>query len=124
MPSRLSRRKLAKHTAQLIVDGDSKVFDQLAALLVAENRTQEAALVVRDIEEQLAQLGHLVVRVETAHELDDATKNTIKQMFNEQTVYIEEIIRPELIGGVRLSTPTKRLDKTVLKKLNDLRSMS
>jgi F0F1-type ATP synthase delta subunit len=124
MPTRLPRRKLAKHSARLIIEGKTEIFDQLAALLVSEHRTQEASLLVRDIEDQLAELGHIVVRVESAKPIDEATRTSIRQLFDGQMVYIEETVRPELIGGIRLSTPTKRLDRTVLKKLNDLRSMS
>lgn len=37
-------------------------------------------------------------------------------------VRLREIIRSELIGGVKITTPTQVMDATVLKKLNDLRA--
>lgn len=37
-------------------------------------------------------------------------------------VRLREIIRSELIGGVKITTPTQVMDVTVLKKLNDLRA--
>lgn len=37
-------------------------------------------------------------------------------------VRLREIIRSELIGGVKITTPTQVLDATIAKKLNDLRA--
>ena len=37
-------------------------------------------------------------------------------------VYLREIIRSELIGGVKITTPTQVMDATIAKKLNDLRA--
>lgn len=37
-------------------------------------------------------------------------------------VRLREIIRSELIGGVKITTPTQMMDATIAKKLNDLRA--
>ena len=37
-------------------------------------------------------------------------------------VHLREIIRSELIGGVKITTPTQVMDATIAKKLNDLRA--
>ena len=37
-------------------------------------------------------------------------------------VRLREIIRSELIGGVKITTPTQMMDVTIAKKLNDLRA--
>lgn len=37
-------------------------------------------------------------------------------------VRLREIIRSELIGGVKITTPTQVMDATIAKKLNDLRA--
>ncbi|QHU93762.1 hypothetical protein GWK78_01805 [Candidatus Saccharibacteria bacterium oral taxon 488] len=37
-------------------------------------------------------------------------------------VRLREIIRSELIGGVKITTPTQVIDATIAKKLNDLRA--
>ena len=37
-------------------------------------------------------------------------------------VRLREIIRSELIGGVKIATPTQVMDATIAKKLNDLRA--
>ena len=123
MAGRLSRRKLAIHAAERLIAGDSAVVDELAALLIDERREREADLLVRDIEDQLAQRGEMVVVVEAARTIDSDTKRQIEQLFPGKNVSIREVIRPELIGGFRLMTPTQLLDISLAKKLTDLRAM-
>jgi len=121
MSSGLSRRKIAKHVAEEIVAGRDAVIDELAALLVAEGREREAETLVRDIEFHLGELGTLVVAVETARTLEAATKREIERMFAGKTVVIREVVRPELVGGVRIITPSQLLDQTIAHQLNKLR---
>lgn len=123
MAGRLSRRKLAIHAAERLIADDSAVVDELAALLIDERREREADLLVRDIEDQLAQRGEMVVVVEAARTIDSDTKRQIEQLFPGKNVSIREVIRPELIGGFRLMTPTQLLDISLAKKLSDLRAM-
>lgn len=123
MAGRLSRRKLAIHAAERLIAGDSAVVDELAALLIDERREREADLLVRDIEDQLAQRGEMVVVVEAARTIDSDTKRQIEQLFPGKNVSIREVIRPELIGGFRLMTPAQLLDISLAKKLSDLRAM-
>ena len=121
MASRLSRRTLAKFAADELLAGNEQVLDQLAALLVEEQREREADILVRDIEAQLADAGHVVVRVETAHSLDASSKRDIEAMLGDKTVHIQETVKPELIGGLRIETPTQALDQTIARKLETLR---
>ena len=121
MTSRLSRRTLAKFAADELMAGNEQVLDQLAALLVEEQREREADILVRDIEAQLAEAGHEVVRVETAHPLDVSTRRDIEALFDDKKVYMQEIVKPELIGGLRITTSTQALDQTIARKLEMLR---
>ena len=121
MTSRLSRRTLAKFAADELLAGNEQVLDQLAALLVEEQREREADILVRDIEAQLAETGHEVVRVETAHPLDVSTRRDIEALFDDKKVYMQEIVKPELIGGLRITTSTQALDQTIARKLEMLR---
>ena len=121
MTSRLSRRTLAKFAADELLAGNEQVLDQLAALLVEEQREREADILVRDIEAQLAEAGHEVVRVETAHPLDVSTRRDIEALFDDKKVYMQEIVKPELIGGLRITTSTQALDQTIARKLEMLR---
>ena len=122
MAGRLSRRALATFVAKELLAGNDQVIDWLAALLIEERREREADLLVRDIESILADSGQMIVRVDTARPLDVATKKEIESMFDQHEVHIKETVRPELIGGVKITTPTQSLDRTIAKKLEMLRT--
>ena len=123
MPSRLSRRKLSSYVAKQLVNDNQQIIDELAALLIDEGREREADLLIKDVENQLVELGVMVVTVESAHGIDDSLKHKIKEIFPKTTVFIREIIDPELIAGCRVTTPSQVLDQTVAKKLNNLKTM-
>lgn len=122
MAGRLSRRALATFVAKELLAGNDQVIDWLAALLIEERREREADLLVRDIESILADSGQMIVQVDTARPLDAATKQEIELMFDQHEVHIKETVRPELIGGVKITTPTQSLDRTIAKKLEMLRT--
>ena len=122
MAGRLSRRALATFVAKELLAGNDQIIDWLAALLIEERREREADLLVRDIESILADSGQMIVQVDTAHPLDVATKKEIESMFDQHKVHIKETVRPELIGGVKITTPTQSLDRTIAKKLEMLRT--
>ena len=122
MAGRLSRRALATFVAKELLAGNDQVIDWLAALLIEERREREADLLVRDIESILADSGQMIVQVDTARPLDVATKKEIESMFDQHEVHIKETVRPELIGGVKITTPTQSLDRTIAKKLEILRT--
>lgn len=122
MAGRLSRRALATFVAKELLAGNDQVIDWLAALLIEERREREADLLVRDIESILADSGQMIVQVDTARPLDVATKKEIESMFDQHEVHIKETVRPEIIGGVKITTPTQSLDRTIAKKLEMLRT--
>ena len=122
MAGRLSRRALATFVAKELLAGNDQIIDWLAALLIEERREREADLLVRDIESILADSGQMIVKVDTARPLDVATKQEIESIFDQHEVHIKETVRPELIGGVKITTPTQSLDRTIAKKLEMLRT--
>lgn len=123
MSVRLSRQKLARYAAERLLDGDAAVVDELAALLVSEGRQRELELLVRDIESAMAQRGTVVATVESARALDAATRRAIEGLLSKHDqVRLREVVRPELIGGVKVTTPTQAMDATIAKKLHTLRA--
>ena len=124
MPARTSRRKLARYVAERLMDNDVTVVDEVAALLSHEKRQREVDLLVRDIQAELAERGLTVATVESARSLTDEARSAIMTLLKkpQTVVQLSEVVRPELIGGFKLRTPTATLDATVLKKLNDLRA--
>lgn len=120
---RVSRRTLARYAAERLLDGDAKVMDELAALLVSEGRQRELDLLVRDIESAMAERGTVVATVESARALDAATRRTIEELLGGAAqIHLREVVRPELIGGVKVTTPTQAMDATIAKKLHTLRA--
>lgn len=124
MPARTSRRKLARYVAERLMDNDVTVVDEVAALLSHEKRQREVDLLVRDIQAELAERGLTVATVESARALTDEARSAIMTLLKkpQTVVQLGEVVRPELIGGFKLRTPTATLDATIAKKLNDLRA--
>lgn len=126
----VSRRKLAKYAAEQIIAGNDTIVEEIASLLVYENRQRDIELLVRDVEAELAEHGEIVASVESARKLDVDTKREIEKYLmsvvsannNKSKVTLKESIDPTLIGGFKLRTPTATLDATIAKKLNDLRA--
>lgn len=124
MSARTSRRKLARYVAERLMDNDVTVVDEVAALLSHEKRQREVDLLVRDIQAELAERGLTVATVESARALTDEARSAIMTLLKkpQTAVQLSEVVRPELIGGFKLRTPTATLDATIAKKLNDLRA--
>ncbi len=124
MPARTSRRKLARYVAERLMDNDVTVVDEVVALLSHEKRQREVDLLVRDIQTELAERGLTVTTVESARALTDEARSAIMTLLKkpQTVVQLSEVVRPELIGGFKLRTPTATLDATIAKKLNDLRA--
>lgn len=124
MPARTSRRKLARYVAERLMNNDVTVVDEVAALLSHENCQREVDLLVRDIQAELAERGLTVATVESARALTDEARSAIMTLLKkpQTVVQLSEVVRPELIGGFKLRTPTATLDATIAKKLNDLRA--
>lgn len=122
MTIRLSRRKLARYTAERILAGDSSIIAKLAALIVEERREREIDLLVLDIEEQLASRGLVVATVESATSLSEALRQSVIGFLGGDEMRLREVVRPELIGGVRIASPTQEFDGTIAKKLYELKS--
>ena len=123
MPGRISRRKLATHTAEKLIKGDGKkALGELAAFLVENRRTDEAELLIRDIEQELADHGLVVADITTARPLSDSLKNDIKNLVGGKTLQVREIIDESVLGGVRVDIPGKRFDGTIRRKLTALKA--
>ena len=76
----VSRRKLAKYAAEQLLAGNDAVLEEIAGFLVHEKQEREVELLARDIEVELAERGTVVATVESARELDEATKSAIKKL--------------------------------------------
>jgi F0F1-type ATP synthase delta subunit len=125
MAARLSRRKIAVFVTNKILAGNHQaheVMRELAAYLVTERRTRELDLIVRDIEEMLADSGVIVADVASARPLSDAMKAEVTVMLGATSVQLRESVDEALLGGIRIDTPGKRFDGTIRHKLTALRA--
>ncbi|NCU37864.1 hypothetical protein EOL96_02285 [Candidatus Saccharibacteria bacterium] len=123
MQTKLSRRKIADYVAQQLTAGESveTLVMQVAAYLIESRRVREVDLVVRAIEDALMRRSVTVATVTSAQSLDESMRATITQLLNAPTVHLREQVDPAVIGGVRIVTPTSRLDQTIIRKLLALR---
>lgn len=128
MAQRLSRRMLASYIADELMQGADrkKLVRQIAAYLVETRRTNEAPLLVRDIEDALSDRGHVLARVTTARPLSGQLKQELTQMIKgnqaAETVEIVTDTDPSLLGGVRVETPGFEYDNTLHRRLLALKS--
>lgn len=125
MAARLSRRKIALFVADKLLASKTSADEalrELAAYLVATRRTRELDLIVRDIEEVLADNGIVMANVTSARPLDAAVKAEITKMLDAKEVQLRESVDETLLGGIRIDTPGKRFDGTIRHKLNALRA--
>jgi F0F1-type ATP synthase delta subunit len=124
MASRISRRKLAGYIVDELKAGISvkEAIAEVAAYLVDTRRTREYELVVRDIEEVLAERGTVVADVTTAHPLSAALRHEITTLLHADDVQLRETVDIDVLGGVRIDIPGQRYDGTIRRKLNALRA--
>lgn len=123
MAQKISRRKLAGFVADGIIRGDgiSALLTPLAAHLIDSRRTREADLVVRAIEDELEARGVTIATVVSARGLDAEMRQAIESLLDADTLKVREIIDPSVLGGVRIDTPSTRLDATIKYRLAVLR---
>lgn len=121
MSQRISRTKLARYVASELLLGRRAVIRELAAYLVDTGRTAEIDLVVRAIYAELESAGVVMADVTTAHRLDQAAHQAIKQLTGAKQLELHQSISSDVLGGIRVSTPTRVLDATLQNRLMKLR---
>ena len=124
MPGRLSRRKIAAFVAEKLIAGNSvaTAIKEAAAYLVETKRTSERELLVRDIEDILAEKGVVIADVTSAHPLSDTLRSEVRTLIGAKELHLRESIDTSVLGGVRIDMPGTRFDGTVQRKLNALRA--
>ena len=125
MAQAISRRKIAQYAAKQITAGKTEAsIQEIAAYLVQTGREREADLIVRDIEMQLASSGTVLAKVTTAHPLSAQLRQSVQALIAAHTVYINEVIDPTILGGIRVELPGKQFDGTLRHKLTMLNELT
>lgn len=124
MTGKLSRRKIAEYVAAQTRDGQvpAHVVQEVAAYLTESRRERELPLLVRSIEEILADQGVVVATVTTAHPLSEQLRAEVEAQIGADKTYLREVVDPSVVGGVRLQTPDASYDATLAHKLKALRA--
>lgn len=129
---RISRRVIARTIAEKLVQEPARQdhwVRALAAYLVEANRTNDAELIVNDIEHELyVQDGRLLVKVTSARSLTSEVRKTLTALLTDHTkakqVLVTEAVDPALIGGLVATTADAELDASVRTKLNKLATIN
>jgi len=124
MPSRISRRKIAAFVADKLIAGvpADKAVQEAAAYLIESKRTSERELLVRDIEDVLAEKGIVVADVTSANPLSDTLRSEIRTLIGAKELHLRESTDAAVLGGVRVDMPGARFDGTIQRKINALRA--
>jgi F0F1-type ATP synthase delta subunit len=125
------RHKLAQAIADKTLDkGVNKAYSRkVAAYLLSERRVSELDSILRDVQSDWAEAGHVEVIAESAHPLTPAIRKDItaqiKRVYPKaQEIVINEVLDESVIGGVRLSLAHDQLDLSVEHKLDTFKQLT
>lgn len=117
----LSRTKIANYAADQLQAGNSEVVRDIAAYLVETGRTREAEPIVRTILDRLEQDGIVLADVTSVSGIDETIKSELMRLVGARQLELREHVDPAVLGGIRLETPSRRLDGTYAHRLTQLR---
>ena len=128
MSRRLSRREMANYAIAQLLKGVSikPLARKLAAALIESGRAKESDLLISDISSELESRGKLAqVEISSANALDKQLVKSLVELAKDRTDSAEALVKsrvePNLIGGFRLETATKVWDKTIKRRLSDIK---
>lgn len=124
----LSRRSLARYAAERLTRGQApaKLAKELVVALVTSRRQNEVELLLGDIAYELENRGLLAsATVTSATALNPSLRrqlvSQIKKLAHVKDVALHSQIDKKVIGGVRIDTAKHSWDKTILRKLTDIK---
>lgn len=121
---KISRRKLARFVAEQLQAGQADdVIKQAAAYMIETKQKHSIDLLVRDVEDILADSGTFVADITSARKLSQEETDVIKQLLGAKKLHVRENIDPSVLGGVKIETAGKRLDATLKHKLDVLKEI-
>jgi F0F1-type ATP synthase delta subunit len=129
--AKLSRRSLAIYGADQLLANKTpgKVAKELASVLVASRRQNQAEQLVDDIAWELEKRGRMAnAQVTSARALSDALRKQvtthIKTAAKVQQVILNEVVDQSVIGGLKIDTAIHSWDKTLRRKLTQIREVA
>lgn len=129
--NKISRRSLARYAADELLAGKSAkiVAKSLAAVMVETGHAGSSQFIVDDIAAELECRGVLSVgRVTSASiltaQLRQALTGQLKKATGAGSVLLEERIDKSVIGGLRVETANRVWDRTIARKLQQLKEIT
>lgn len=129
-PMKASRTRLARLIAdKTLKQGVSRRFNkEVAAYLLSEHRTNELDSLIRDVQADWAEAGHVEVVTRSAHALTGPVKDDIRREVKKvhpgaKQIVINEVVDPYIVAGVRLNLPDRELDLDARTKLNRFKQL-
>jgi F-type H+-transporting ATPase subunit delta len=126
----LSRRQLAVYAADQLLDNarPAKIARELAAILIISRRANQAGLLADDIGWELERRGRAAnATVVSAHTLSEQLRKDItahvKKAAGVKEVIINQTVDPSVLGGVRIETAAHSWDKTLSRKLTEIKEV-
>jgi F0F1-type ATP synthase delta subunit len=126
-----SRTRISQTIADRTIKGSSgkDVSKQVAAYLLTEHRVNDLSSILRDVQQDWANEGHVEVLAASAHPLTVAIKADISKEIQRlyptaKKVIVTEVYDPEIIGSVKLSLANQQLDMSVEAKLNRFKQLT
>lgn len=103
-------------------DASKLVPEQIAAYLLAEQRTRDLTAIMREVSRlRYEQEGIIEVTATSAHALPHGIEDSVKEIFKAKAAVIDSEIDKSVIGGVRLSAGDRQIDMTVARQLQDFK---
>lgn len=102
---------------------------EIAAYLLTERRVNELDSIVRDVQADWAEAGHVEVLASSANPLTATVRADIARLVKDlmpaaKRVLVTEVHDPDLIGGLRLNLADRQLDLSVQAKLNKFKQLA
>jgi F-type H+-transporting ATPase subunit delta len=120
----ISRRKLARFVADSLSSATAEnAVKQAAAYLIEAKQKRSAGLLVRDIEELLAENGTVVADITSARPLGKEDKALVAKLLDAKELHTRETIDPSVLGGVRIEMAGKQLDATLKHRIDLLKEI-
>lgn len=126
----LSRRQLAGYAADQLLDkvAPAKLARELAAILIVSRRQSQAELLADDIGWELERRGQAAnAQVISARSLSEQIRKDItahvKKAAQVKEVIINQAVDPSVLGGIRIDTAAHSWDKTLRRKLTEIKEV-
>ena len=102
---------------------------EIAAYLIAENRTSEFDSILRDIAQYRIGKGDVEATLVSAHQLDDTVLRDVTDLMRDyypgaKKLRLSQRLDKDLVGGLKVVLPNKQLDLSVRSKLKKFKRLT